>query len=286
MMNRRVRVRGDDPTVNFLKGNSMQAKVTMITVMMAGLLTAGSTLAQDASAAPATEATPAQDGATAATTEASVTLEPIVLSDGTKLETLDQMVSYMAGLRAGQSIKTMPMDIKPDSALALRGFEESVAGQPTATVEQLQSLVEQVNKILSAKIQVLQQEFMDSSKVFLEENAKKEGVKTTLSGLQYKIIDPGAGPSPKDGDTVTVNYTGKLVNGRVFDSSIERGQPASFPVNGVIPGFSEALKMMKPGAKWELVIPPILAYGEQGAGNAIPGGAVLIFEVELIKIGE
>ncbi|MCC7406711.1 MAG: FKBP-type peptidyl-prolyl cis-trans isomerase [Phycisphaeraceae bacterium] len=196
------------------------------------------------------------------------------------------MVSYMAGLRAGQSLRVMPMQVKPDTALAMRGFEEAVAGQPSASAEELQSLVEQVNKIVSARLQVLQDEFILANKAYLEENAKKDGVKTTLSGLQYKIIDPGAGPSPKDGDTVTVNYSGKLVNGRVFDSSYERGQPASFPVNGVIPGFSEALKMMKPGAKWELVIPPILAYGDQGAGNTIPGGAVLIFEVELVKIGE
>lgn len=260
----------------------MQLKRMMIAMMMAGLLTAGWAVAQETPATPA----PAPEASAAPTTEAAPTLEPVVLSDGTRLETLDQMVSYMSGLRAGQSIRSMPLELKADTALATRGFEEGAAGKPSATIEQLQALVEQVNKVLQAKVQVLQQEFLQMNKAFLDENAKKEGVQTTLSGLQYRIIEPGAGPSPKDGETVTVHYRGKLVNGREFDSSYTNGQPAKLPVNGVIPGFSEALKMMKPGAKWEVVIPPVLAYGDQGAGNTIPGGATLIFEIEMIKIGE
>ena len=119
---------------------------------------------------------------------------------------------------------------------------------------------------------------------FLAENKKKEGVKTLPSGLQYSIIKEGAGKMPKATDTVTVNYKGTLIDGTEFDSSYRRGQPVSFPVNGVIAGWTEALQLMKEGSKWQLFIPSELAYGEKGAGNTIGPNAVLIFEVELISI--
>ena len=118
---------------------------------------------------------------------------------------------------------------------------------------------------------------------FLAANAKKEGVKTTASGLQYKVIKSGSGPSPKPTDTVKVHYNGTLIDGTVFDSSIRRGSPATFPVNGVIPGWTEALQLMKVGDKWQLFIPAKLAYGEQGPGPIGPN-ATLIFDVELLGI--
>jgi FKBP-type peptidyl-prolyl cis-trans isomerase FklB len=118
---------------------------------------------------------------------------------------------------------------------------------------------------------------------FLDENKKKEGVVTLPSGLQYKIMKEGQGELPADSDKVTVNYNGTFINGKVFDSSIQRGQPAQFAVGGVIPGWTEALKLMKPGAKWMLYIPPQLAYGEQGVPGIGPN-SVLIFEVELISV--
>src|SRR5207302_10437867 len=118
---------------------------------------------------------------------------------------------------------------------------------------------------------------------FLEENKKKESVKTTASGLQYKVLKDGNGAQPKKTDTVTVNYRGTLINGTEFDSSYKRGQPATFPVNGVIPGWSEALGLMKPGAKWELFVPPQLAYDMQSR-PPIPPGSLLIFEVELLSV--
>jgi FKBP-type peptidyl-prolyl cis-trans isomerase FklB len=119
---------------------------------------------------------------------------------------------------------------------------------------------------------------------FLAENAKKEGVKTLPSGLQYKEITPGKGKSPKATDNVTTNYRGTLIDGTEFDSSYKRGQPATFPVSGVIPGWTEALQLMKEGGKWQLFVPSNLAYGEGGEGRVIGPNATLIFEVELISV--
>jgi len=119
---------------------------------------------------------------------------------------------------------------------------------------------------------------------FLAANAKKDGVVTTASGLQYKVIKSGTGESPKKSDTVKVHYTGTLIDGTVFDSSVQRGEPAVFPVGAVIPGWVEALQLMKVGDKWQLVIPANLAYGENSPSPAIPANSVLIFEVELLDI--
>jgi len=122
--------------------------------------------------------------------------------------------------------------------------------------------------------------------IFLEANKKKEGVQTLPSGLQYKVLKAGAGKKPTATDTVTVHYRGTLIDGKEFDSSYQRGKPVTFPVNGVIPGWTEALPLMEEGAKWELFIPSNLAYGERGAGRDIGPNATLIFEVELISIEE
>jgi len=121
---------------------------------------------------------------------------------------------------------------------------------------------------------------------FLAANKKKEGVKTLASGLQYKVIKPGTGKKPKSTDTVTTHYRGTLIDGTEFDSSYNRGQPATFPVHGVIPGWTEALQLMEEGAKWQLFIPSKLGYGERGAGQAIGPNATLIFEVELVSVQE
>jgi FKBP-type peptidyl-prolyl cis-trans isomerase FklB len=123
-----------------------------------------------------------------------------------------------------------------------------------------------------------------TGETFLAQNAKKEGVVTTASGLQYKVIKSGMGESPRPTDTVKVHYHGTLIDGTVFDSSVQRGQPISFPVNGVIPGWVEALQLMKVGDKWQLFIPARLAYGDRSPGPAIPPNSALIFEVELLGI--
>ena len=124
----------------------------------------------------------------------------------------------------------------------------------------------------------------EAGEAFLKENGTREGVKTTESGLQYEVIEEGNGAMPKAGDDVTVHYTGTLIDGTVFDSSVERGAPATFGVTQVIPGWVEALQMMKEGAKWRLFIPSNLAYGPNGAGGIIGPNATLIFDVELIKV--
>ncbi len=125
---------------------------------------------------------------------------------------------------------------------------------------------------------------LDEGKDFLAANAKKEGVITLASGLQYKVITAGTGNTPKATDQVTTHYRGTLINGTEFDSSYKRGQPATFPVNGVIAGWTEALQLMKEGAKWQLFIPSNLAYGKRGAGNTIGPDATLIFDIELLSI--
>jgi FKBP-type peptidyl-prolyl cis-trans isomerase FklB len=124
----------------------------------------------------------------------------------------------------------------------------------------------------------------DAGEAFLAENAKKEGVKTTASGLQYKVIKSGTGESPKPTDTVKVHYHGTLIDGTVFDSSVQRGEPISFPVTGVIPGWVEALQLMKVGDKWQLFIPAKLAYGARSPSPLIGPNSTLIFEVELLGI--
>ena len=124
---------------------------------------------------------------------------------------------------------------------------------------------------------------LQEGKAFLAENAKKKDVTTLPSGLQYKVIEKGSGASPKKTDSVTVHYKGTLIDGTEFDSSYARGKPATFRVDGVIAGWTEALQLMKPGAKWQLFIPANLAYGERGAGSRIGPNSALIFEVELIK---
>ncbi|WP_333818895.1 FKBP-type peptidyl-prolyl cis-trans isomerase [Ohtaekwangia sp.] len=143
----------------------------------------------------------------------------------------------------------------------------------TIVQQYMQQAVEKKNSKLKA-----------SSQVFLNENKTKEGVKTTASGLQYKVVKSGTGKVPKATDNVTVHYTGKLTDGTVFDSSVERGQPVTFGVSEVIPGWTEALQLMHEGDKWMLYIPQELGYGERGAGAQIPPYATLVFEVELIKV--
>jgi FKBP-type peptidyl-prolyl cis-trans isomerase len=159
----------------------------------------------------------------------------------------------------------------------------------------MKKILEDLQKTLMAKQQEQAAKQQEQAKVvseknkkdgeaFLAANKKKDGVVTMPSGLQYKVLVAGKGKSPKATDTVTVNYKGTLIDGTEFDSSYKRGKPASFPLNQVIPGWTEAVQLMKEGAKWELYVPSSLAYGERGAGANIGGNATLIFEVELLSI--
>ncbi|MBL4586616.1 MAG: FKBP-type peptidyl-prolyl cis-trans isomerase [Flavobacteriales bacterium] len=153
---------------------------------------------------------------------------------------------------------------------------------------ELQLTVEQINETLKAASTKIQSEkhgpVLENGQKFLQENSNKEGITVLDSGMQYRVMKSGSGKSPQPTDQVTTHYHGKLIDGTVFDSSVDRGAPASFPVNGVIQGWQEALPMMKEGDKWELFIPHNLAYGEQGAGKDIAPFSTLIFEVELISV--
>lgn len=196
-------------------------------------------------------------------------------------------LSYGIGADIAKNLKGQAIDVDPD--IVLRGMKDVLSGGKTLMSEEeiRQTLTELRQEMMAKQAQETKKIGEKNKKdgdAFLEENKKKEGVKTLPSGLQYKVITEGTGKSPKATDTVTVNYRGTLIDGSEFDSSYKRGQPATFPVNGVIPGWTEALQLMKEGAKWQLFIPPGLAYGEKGAGNVIGPNATLIFEVELISV--
>ena len=177
--------------------------------------------------------------------------------------------------------------INPD-ALAAAMKDIFAGAKPQLTDEEVQQVMQDFQKKMMAKQMAAREEGLAKNKgegeKFLAENKKKEGVKTTASGLQYKVIKDGTGKTPKATDTVKTHYRGTLINGTEFDSSYKRGEPAEFPVNGVIKGWTEALQLMKEGAKWQLFIPSNLAYGERGAGQAIGPNATLIFDIELLDI--
>lgn len=204
-----------------------------------------------------------------------------------KLDTPKSRISYTIGVNIGQDFKTQKMDIDVD-ILAL-GLKESMAGvELKLTDEEMASEIQTFQKEMQDKVAAEMEEMTKKNQAegaaFLAENAKKEGVVVTESGLQYKILEPGEGDSPGLADVATVHYRGTLIDGTQFDSSYDRGQPATFPVGGVIAGWTEALQLMKPGAKWQLVIPAELAYGERGAGKDIGPNATLLFDVELISV--
>ncbi len=194
--------------------------------------------------------------------------------------------SYSLGYQFGQNLKTQGVDLNLDvytSAIkdALGGKEPQMASDEiSATIANLQQ------RLMAAQQKTLKElgeKNLSESKTFLAENGKKEGVKTLQSGLEYKVVTEGSGKIPKAEDTVTVHYKGTFINGTEFDNSYTRGQPATFQVNGVVKGWSEALQLMKEGSKWQLFIPPELAYGERG-GGPIPPNSTLIFEVELLAV--
>ena len=204
-----------------------------------------------------------------------------------KLDTPKNRISYTIGVNIGQDFKTQNMDVDPD--LLLMGLKDTLSGKELQLteeemVQEIQNFQQEMQAKLAAEMEQMATENKASGEAFLADNAKKEGVVVTESGLQYKIIEPGQGDSPGPADVATVHYRGTLIDGTQFDSSYDRGQPATFPVGGVIAGWSEALQLMKPGSKWQLFIPAELAYGERGAGREIGPNATLLFDVELISV--
>jgi FKBP-type peptidyl-prolyl cis-trans isomerase len=196
-----------------------------------------------------------------------------------------QKTSYALGLDIATTLKRQELDV--DVKVLAAGIADGLAGKPALTEEEQRAVIMDLQKSARARAEEKQMAAagtnLKAGEAFLAANAKKEGVKTTASGLQYKVINSGTGPSPKLTDVVKVHYHGTLIDGTVFDSSVRRNTPATFPVNGVIPGWTEALQLMKVGDKWKLFIPAKLAYGEQGPGPIGPN-ATLIFEVELLGI--
>jgi FKBP-type peptidyl-prolyl cis-trans isomerase FklB len=190
-------------------------------------------------------------------------------------------VSYSLGVNIAQNIKSQGMDEVNVDALA-KAFHD-VLGDQTLKIDQTTS-----SMVINTYFQSLQTSRAEKSKeagiAFLEENKAKDNIVTTESGLQYEILTEGTGTIPKEDDTVTVHYHGTTIDGTVFDSSVDRGEPVSFPVNGVIMGWQEALQLMPVGSKWRIYVPSELAYGERGAGRDIGPNETLIFEVELLGI--
>ncbi len=205
------------------------------------------------------------------------------------LKTQKDKVSYVIGTFVAKDMKKQGIDLNGD--LFVKGFMDALAGAKLAISDKEAEDVMNVFKTeMGAKKQAETKKIAEENKkqeeAFLGENKKKEGVHTLESGLQYKVITEGSGNKPTLYDKVTVNYRGSLINGTEFDSSYKRNQPATFALNSVIPGWSEALQSMKTGSKWQLFIPSQFAYGAAGAGGLIPPNAMLIFEVELLSIGE
>ncbi|MFM1943474.1 MAG: hypothetical protein RI897_2456 [Verrucomicrobiota bacterium] len=211
---------------------------------------------------------------------------PVVAQQKPALETVEQKGSYAIGADIAANFKRQGVEVDVQALTA--GFADASAGNARMTDAELRAATTAFREIVMAKVaeksKAAASENLKLGAAYLEANGKKAGVKTTASGLQYEVIKSGAGASPKAEDTVSVHYHGTLIDGTVFDSSIERGEPATFPVGGVIKGWVEALQMMKVGDKWKLTIPAELAYGERSPGGEIGPNSTLIFEVELLEI--
>jgi len=212
---------------------------------------------------------------------------PAFAEDRPALKDAKDKVSYSIGLDIGMTFQKQKMEINSDVLAA--GLKDGLSGaKPLLSPEEVRQVMTQFSKDMREKTAVANKEAADKNtkegEKFLAENKAKPGVKTTASGLQYKVEKEGSGTPPKETDTVEVNYRGTLIDGTEFDRSYKRGEPATFPVNRVIKGWTEALQLMKPGAKYQLFIPSNLAYGPGGTGGYIGPNSTLIFEVELLSV--
>jgi len=258
------------------------------------LLAAGIMLLGNAPAQQTPAATPSQSTAPAKTPSSTTAKKaPVTTKSATTLtlKTQKEKASYALGLNIGRDLRRKGVVPSLDPALTARGLKDSLAGtKPLLTDDEQKAALQQLQTEVMAKQQAMAHEASAANRKegdeFLAANKSKEGVVTLPSGLQYKILKEGTGPKPTANDTVSCNYRGTLINGKEFDSSAKTGKPVSFPVSGVIKGWTEALQLMPVGSKWQLFIPADLAYGDRGAGPDIGPGATLIFEVELLSIGE
>ncbi len=272
----------------------------VVPILAAGMMLLGNAQAQQPPAAkteqsPAAKAQPAAPAkpkapatkATAAKAAAAKT------AAATALKTRKDKFSYALGMNLGANLGTnlQKQSVDVDPNIVAQGLKASLAGGKTLlTQEEAEAVLKEVQSELLKKqqenLQVAGEANKKEGDAFLAANKAKEGVVTLPSGLEYKILKEGTGPKPTASDSVVCNYRGTLINGTEFDSSYKRGQPATFPVKGVIKGWTEALQLMPAGSKWQLFVPSSLAYGERGAGGDIGPGDTLIFEVELLSIQE
>lgn len=210
-------------------------------------------------------------------------LTAVPLASATELKTEKQKLSYIIGYQVGFNLKREGTEIDP--SLLAEAVQDALNGaEPKLSREDMQATMKAVQQRKIKEQKAMLEKNEKAGQEFLAANKKKQGVVELPSGLQYKVIKAGTGNQPKADDTVTVNYKGTLINGKQFDSSYDRGQPATFPINGVIQGWQEALQLMKEGGKWEIYVPAKLAYGARGAGSDIGPGETLIFDVELLEI--
>jgi FKBP-type peptidyl-prolyl cis-trans isomerase FklB len=208
-----------------------------------------------------------------------------LMAEEMQLKDENARINYSLGYQVGKDFSRQGLNM--DAEALAKGIDDALSGaEPLMTPEEVQKTLTELKRKMIAEQQKKAEEekarLQEESKKFLEENAKKEGVVTTESGLQYQIIEPGTGKTPGAADKVTVNYQGTLVDGKEFDSSYKRGKPATFQLNGVIKGWTEGLQLIKEGGKIKLYVPPELAYGDRGP----MANRTLIFDVELLSVGE
>jgi FKBP-type peptidyl-prolyl cis-trans isomerase len=264
--------------------------IVVRTMLAAGVVLLGNAVAQT-SAAPS-QTPPAKKPAAPAAKKSPTTAKKTGTATKdeavTALTSTKQKASYAIGMNWGTGLHRQGIDV--DGAALIQGMKDALAGGKTLlTEDEARSALMQLQKEMQEKQQAKAAQEGEANKkegdAFLAANKTKEGVVVLPSGLQYKILTPGTGPKPTASDSVVCNYKGTLIDGTEFDSSYKRGEPATFPVTGVIKGWTEALQLMPVGSKWQLFIPPDLAYGPRGTpGGPIGPNATLIFEVELISI--
>jgi len=245
-----------------------------------GLLACGARAQQAPAKAPAAPPAKPQTPATGQSTPATPAPAPA-------FKTQKEKVSYAVGMEMGKGLKAQGMEI--DSAILIQGLKDALTdAKPQMSDDELRQVITALQQEIRQKQAQAQQAAAAENKTkgdaFLADNAKKDGVVALPDGLQYKILTAGQGKKPAESVTVLCNYTGKFLDGTIFDSSVQAGKPVPFEVKNVIPGFKEILQLMPVGSKWQVFIPSNLAYGERGAGNVIGPNATLIFEVELVAI--
>jgi FKBP-type peptidyl-prolyl cis-trans isomerase FklB len=281
----------------------MQKSLTVgIQLLAAGMMLLGQSPAQQTPAATSNPPASKQSASDQKSGQASTTAKKPGTGTATKkttsstaaaplaLKTDKDKQSYAMGMNLGMGLHRQGLTLDP--ALVARGMKDAMSGSKTAlTEDEARAAITQLQNNVRSKMEAQAKEAGTENRkagdTFLAANKGKDGVVTLPSGLQYKVITQGTGPKPTASDTVSCNYRGTLIDGKEFDSSYKRGQPASFPVGGVIKGWTEALQLMAVGSKWQLFIPPDLAYGDNPPrGSDIAPGSTLVFEVELLKIEE